>query len=198
MGESGEFERHLRAAQKGDEDGFVHLWRLCQPSLSRYLRVMAGPAAEDLASDTWLQVARTLNTFEGDEAAFKGWLFTIARHRHIDWCRRNSRRKEQLVDVDVLLGWAGTDDPVAAVEERISTDSALALISTLPRDQAEVVTLRVIAGLDVSVVAEMMGRPPGTVRVLAHRGLRKLAGAVTPARMPELSDEDDLVRNKGA
>jgi DNA-directed RNA polymerase specialized sigma24 family protein len=33
----------------------------------------------------------------------------------------------------------------------------------------------VVAGLEVARVAELMGKPPGTVRVLAHRGLRRLA-----------------------
>ena len=35
--------------------------------------------------------------------------------------------------------------------------------------------LRAIAGLDVAHVAAIMGKRPGTVRVLAHRGLRTLA-----------------------
>ena len=34
--------------------------------------------------------------------------------------------------------------------------------------------LRVVAGMDVARVAEIMGRTPGSVRVLCHRGLRRL------------------------
>jgi RNA polymerase sigma-70 factor (ECF subfamily) len=49
------------------------------------------------------------------------------------------------------------------------------LIATLPADQAEAITLRVVAGLDVSRVATIMDKRPGAVRVLAHRGLRRLA-----------------------
>ena len=39
----------------------------------------------------------------------------------------------------------------------------------------EAIALRVVAGLDVGRVAEIMGKRPGTVRVLTHRGLRRLA-----------------------
>jgi RNA polymerase sigma-70 factor, ECF subfamily len=46
---------------------------------------------------------------------------------------------------------------------------------TLPRDQAEVVLLRVVAGLDVAQVATITGKRPDTVRVVAHRALRRLA-----------------------
>ena len=61
----------------------------------------------------------------------------------------------------------------------------VALIATLPRDQAEVVMLRVVAGLDVADVARIVGKSPGAVRVAAHRALRRLAArleraAVTP------------------
>ena len=48
-------------------------------------------------------------------------------------------------------------------------------MATLPADQAEAIVLRVVAGLDVQRVADIMGKRPGTVRVLTHRGLRRLA-----------------------
>ena len=49
------------------------------------------------------------------------------------------------------------------------------LVAQLAPLQAEVILLRVIAGLDVDSVARLVGRRPGAVRVAAHRGLRRLA-----------------------
>jgi RNA polymerase sigma-70 factor, ECF subfamily len=169
--EANEFDDLLRLAKKGDADAFAALWRIFQPGLLRYLRVIAGQAADDLAADTWLQVIRKLTSFEGNDRAFRAWICTIARNRHIDWRRQTARRKESLVEVDVLDRIPSLDD----TETPMSTQSALALIATLPADQAEAVMLRTVAGLSVSAVAEIMGRPPGTVRVLCHRGLRRLA-----------------------
>ena len=57
----------------------------------------------------------------------------------------------------------------------LATQRAIALVSTLPPLQAEVIMLRVVAGLDTEVMAELLGRSPGAVRVAAHRGLRRLA-----------------------
>ena len=62
----------------------------------------------------------------------------------------------------------------------MSTEAALTLIATLPRQQAEVIAPRVIAGLDVDQVAELLGKSPGAVRVAAHRGLRTLAVRLAP------------------
>jgi RNA polymerase sigma-70 factor (ECF subfamily) len=165
------FEDLLGLAKKGDADAFSRIWTIFQPGLLRYLRVIGGQAAEDLAADTWLQVIRKLTTFEGNDSAFRAWICTIARNRHIDWRRQTARRRESLVESDVLDRIPTLDD----TETSMSTHRALALISTLPPDQAEAVMLRTVAGLSVSAVAEIMGRPAGTVRVLCHRGLRRLA-----------------------
>ena len=62
----------------------------------------------------------------------------------------------------------------------MDTAVALALIGSLKADQAEIVALRVIAGLDVAAVAKVTGKSPGAVRVTAHRGLRELARRTAP------------------
>jgi RNA polymerase sigma-70 factor (ECF subfamily) len=165
--------RALRAAQDGDERGFATLWRALQPAVLRYLWVVVGEAAEDVASETWLQAARDLDRFSGDVAAFRGWLFRIARHRGIDERRRAGRRREDAVDSpgDGLRA----RDAAAEVMESAETRWALALIASLPADQAEAVMLRVVAGLDVAATAKVLGKRSGAVRVATMRGLRRLA-----------------------
>ena len=169
------FEAVLAAAVRGDDEAFAALWRDLQPPLLRYLRVRAPDVAEDLANETWLEVIRGLGRFTGDEQGFRAWLFTIARHRTIDWRRRLVRQQPELLPADALPDRAAADDPAADALGAIATRGALALIATLPADQAEAIVLRVVVGLDVAKVAALMGRRPGTVRVLTHRGLRRLA-----------------------
>ena len=77
--------------------------------------------------------------------------------------------------IEVLAERPATDDPAEMAIQAMATEHALALIAQLPPDQAEVVVLRVVAGLDVTQVATIMGKRPGAVRVLGHRGLRRLA-----------------------
>jgi RNA polymerase sigma-70 factor (ECF subfamily) len=170
------FEFVLESARAGDEAAFAVLWRDLHPALMRYLRVVAGDDAEDIASETWSRVASLLTLFEGGEDNFRAWIFTIARRRAIDWQRHAARRPAIPVAPDSYhLAGHSADDPSDVALEAISTDAALELVATLPPDQAEVVMLRAIAGLDVTRVAEIVGKRPGTVRVLAHRGLRSLA-----------------------
>jgi RNA polymerase sigma-70 factor (ECF subfamily) len=169
------FAAVLAAAVGGDEDAFGMLWYDLQPRLLRYFRVVAPGAAEDLASETWLRIIGGIGRFQGSEPAFQAWVFTIARHQVLDWRRRAARKPTQDLPVTELAESLAPDDPAADAVEGASTRAALALIATLPADQAEAIALRVVAELEVSRVAELMGKRPGTVRVLTHRGLRRLA-----------------------
>lgn len=170
-----DFAGALAAARQGDESAFAKLWRDVHPALLRYLQVMGAEAADDVASEVWLDVARRLRTFGGDESAFRGWLFTIARRRVIDSWRRAARSPIRSVPEPHLFEQTGRDYTAEGAAERISTQRALALIATLPPEQAEVITLRVVAGLGAREVAELLGKSPGAVRIAAHRGLRRLA-----------------------
>ena len=174
-----EFPGVLRAAASGDEGAFAQLWRDAHPPLLRYLRLVAGDAAEDVASEVWLEVARRLRRFRGSEQDFRGWLFTLARRRVIDLRRSCARRPVRLTAETAELDRPATDDTAAVALENLSTEGALALIGTLPRYQAEVIVLRVIAGLDVAQVARIVGKRPGAVRAAAHRGLRALAARLS-------------------
>src|SRR5439155_19254197 len=86
------FPSVLARTRDGDASAFAILWREFHPSLLRYLRVTTNDAAEDVASETWAGVAASITRFDGDEAQFRAWLFTVARRRAIDHFRRESRR----------------------------------------------------------------------------------------------------------
>ncbi|HET9188474.1 MAG TPA: RNA polymerase sigma factor [Acidothermaceae bacterium] len=167
------FEQTLAAARSGDEQAFGTLWRALHPPLLRYLRVLAPKIADDVASEVWLQVIRGLRGFSGDEAGFKSWLFTIARNKVTDSARQAARRPLEISDDDISPAVA-PDDTAAQALERFDTEAALALIATLPPDQAEIIMLRVVAGLEVADVARVVRKSPGAVRVTSHRALRKL------------------------
>jgi RNA polymerase sigma-70 factor, ECF subfamily len=176
-----EFPAVLEAAQDGSEAAFTRLWLDANPALVRYLRVIAPESAEDVAADTWVQVVRGLRRFRGDEAAWRAWLFTTARRRMIDASRRRSRRREEPLHDVPAEALPLTADAADEAMERLGTRSAIALLSRLPELQAEVILLRVVAGLDTNAVARLLGRSPGSVRVAGHRGLRRLAEILSRA-----------------
>ncbi|MET7709684.1 RNA polymerase sigma factor [Micromonospora sp. NPDC005413] len=175
---TGELSGAVSAAQAGDEEAFRVLYRNLQPGLLRYLTVLVGADAEDVASETWLQISRDLPSFTGGE--FRAWTVTIARNRAMDHLRRLRRRPSLPVPVHALVDLASDADTAERASETIGTETALALIATLPPREAEAVLLRAVIGLDAESAGRVLGRRAGAVRTAAHRGLRRLAALLEP------------------
>src|SRR5437870_934091 len=87
-----EFQAVLARTRAGDAESFAVLYRSIQPGLLRFLRSQDGRHAEDAASETWLDVARGLDSFTGGESDFRAWVFTIGRRTMIDNVRVELRR----------------------------------------------------------------------------------------------------------
>src|SRR5690348_17345536 len=160
-------------AQHGDAEAFRLLYRDIQPRLLRYLHALAGQDAEDIASETWLQVTRDLPGFTGSYDGFRGWVATIARHRALDHLRKTARRPPALpLPADDLAARPAPADTAQAAIDAAATGTAIALIATLPPDQAEAVLLRAVLGLDAATAGHILGKRPGAIRTAAHRGLK--------------------------
>jgi RNA polymerase sigma-70 factor, ECF subfamily len=170
-----DLDEALRAASRGDEAGFVALYRDLQPRLLRYATALVGAEAEDVTAETWLQVARDLRGFRGDLDGFRGWVSTICRNRAMDWARTRQRRPADPTEMDVLAEHPDAADAHGSAMEGMSTRWAMAQILSLPQTEAEAVLLRAVVGLDATAAGKVLGKRPGAVRVAAHRGLKKLA-----------------------
>jgi RNA polymerase sigma-70 factor, ECF subfamily len=181
----------LSKARAGDEAGFLLLWDALQPRLLRYLQVVGCDDVDDVAGETWLQVVRDLPKFKKDNAdEFRAWLFTIARHRAIDAARSRKRFIDRILATQPAAPAATAGNPVEdEVLHQLSTQQAVAMVAALSKDQAEVVALRVIAGLDTDAVARLLRKSPGAVRVALHRGLRTLSDDPRIKQIEEVARE---------
>jgi RNA polymerase sigma-70 factor (ECF subfamily) len=170
----GDLDESLLAAREGDEDAFRTLYRDLNPRLLRYVRTLVGDEAEDVTSEAWLRIARDIASFDGDADAFRAWAATIARHRAFDHMRYRRRRPIAGTPVDELPEPPASDDTETTALDALATQTALAMLAHLPREQAEIILLRVVVGLDAKTVAGILGKRVGAVRMAAHRGLRRL------------------------
>ena len=169
---SGEaFESVLAAAQAGAEWAFSDLYEQYNPLLLRYFAARAPREADDLAAETWVGAASRLRSFDGDEKSFRSWLFTIAHRRLADHWRSHAEGAGEPAAGAADLG-GGPEDIVIGAES--AQAAARKIASVLGPEQAEVVLLRVVGGLDLEQVSQILGKKPGTVRVIQHRALKKL------------------------
>jgi RNA polymerase sigma factor (sigma-70 family) len=141
-------------------------YRVLAPAVLGYLRAEHAPDPEDLLGETFLQVARDLRRFKGDEDELRRWVFTIARHRLIDERRRRSRRPHVVDERPPDLAAPPPDESLDAC--------LIAALECLSADQREIILLRFVADLPLRSVAAMTGRSAGAVKALQHRGLERL------------------------
>ncbi|MGW6395745.1 RNA polymerase sigma factor [Streptomyces sp. NPDC055103] len=176
LGDDAELTAAVLAAQDGDENAFRTVYRAVHPRLVGYIRTLVGDGdAEDVASESWLQIARDLDRFSGDADRFRGWAARIARNRALDHIRMRGRRPAVGADDTELTERPAEADTANEALEALATGRTMHLIAQLPQDQAEAVVLRVVVGLDAKSAADTLGKRPGAVRTAAHRGLKKLA-----------------------
>ena len=100
-------------------DVYTYLYSLCHDA----------SLSEDLASDVFLEVVKSISTFRG-ESDIKTWLFSIARHRWFAYLKRKNRQvqTESIHDLYDTAELGATDDfneVAEVIREILSSESAL-------------------------------------------------------------------------
>lgn len=168
------FEATLDAAKTGADWAWAKLYGELAGAVTGYLRTRGASDPDDLCSETFLQVARGIQTFSGDETSFRSWVFVIAHRRLIDSRRTASRRLETVDDPDGIeqLPLAGSVDDDAI--DNISSDRVWQLFQNLTADQRDVLALRVIGDLSLEQAAKVLNKSVGAVKALQRRALASL------------------------
>jgi RNA polymerase sigma-70 factor (ECF subfamily) len=168
-------------AERGDREAFASLFSHFAPRVKSYLMRLGAPqeAAEELAQETLLTVWRRAAAFDPDRAAASTWIFTIARNLRIDLSRREARVTSPDDPSQYDPGPAAPDEALSAVEDEGRIGRALA---TLPREQAQVITLAFFADKPHSEIAKDLGLPLGTVKSRLRLAMGRLRGALAESR----------------
>lgn len=165
----------MEAVRAGDLTAFQALYERHRRGVFTFLLRSVGdrPTAEDLLQETFLRVFTRREGYR-PTAAFRIWLFTIARNLLID--RFRQARGHTDVNGTPALETAPSPDPspLERAEARELAERLEAAVRQLPPSQREILLLSRFAGLDPHEVAEVTGASPEAVRVALHRALRRL------------------------
>jgi len=182
----------VESTQRGDRAALEELLIRQLPALQAFLRLRMGPelrakeSCSDLVQSVCREVLRGLSGFEyRDEAGFRAWLFTHARHkvlhkqRNLHAQRRDAARELPLSrgsEDNALLDCYRT---LCTPSRVLAADEALAHIEAafdaLPEDYKEAIVLHRLVGLSHAEIAAKLDRSEGAVRNLVYRGLSQLA-----------------------
>lgn len=171
-----EEQQLIELACAGDHDAAERLIRTHQSSLYSYILRLCGrpDLAEDIVQDAFVRVLMNLHRFD-PRFRFSTWLFTIAKRLLVN----ASQKHRPLYDSDIVGSWgAGPGDPsLPAVREESRTTSRKAIddaLDQLGMEQREIIILFHQQEWPISMIAEYMKMPEGTVKSHLHRGRKKM------------------------
>lgn len=129
--------------------------------------------SEDLVSDVFLEVVKSIASFRG-EADMKTWMFSIARHKWIDYLRKKNRRAE----IEVLSELVGEEQEAGNnPEERYLDKELLERVQVLLEEEPErtrnIVNLR-LEGYSFYEIGKLQGISESSARVIYFREKEKL------------------------
>jgi RNA polymerase sigma-70 factor (ECF subfamily) len=176
----GNAESELRAlwlqAQAGDEviyrDVLCRIARLLRAYLRR--RMAGSPdEVEDLVQECLLALHLQRASYDPAQP-LSAWIYAISRHKLIDFWRRNRRygaQNDPIDDVDELLLVGETGDSTSNMD-------LARLLAELPEVQRRAIELTKLEGLSGAEAAAQIGMTEGAIRVLVHRGLKRMSQLV--------------------
>lgn len=171
-------EELFASARGGRPQAWAELYALMRPRLFRYarLRLATDEQAEDAVSETMTRAIASADRYR-EGAGPAAWLVGICRNVVFETYRAGGRTRP--VDPERLLRTSSpTPEPGPAerVVARSEEEQMRAAFERLSPEDQDVLSLRVVAGLDAEEVATTLGKRPGAVRMAQSRALSRLRG----------------------
>lgn len=173
--------QQIAAAQAGDEAAWRDIHRMLAPSILGYLRMNGARDPEDVMGEVFLHMARKIRAFSGSPSGFRSWVFTIAHHRMVDDHRSRTRRPLTLVE---NLPEVEADPADLEAFDNMGTQRVRDLLALLTEDQRNVLLLRLVAGLTIEEIADLIGKNVGSTKQLQRRGLNALRKHLESGDLP--------------
>jgi RNA polymerase sigma-70 factor, ECF subfamily len=171
----------LRAMAEGHSGAFDALFeRHSGPVLSFLSRLTASRGdAEDLLQETFLRILTHAKDFRPG-AAFRPWLFTIARNVAYNALQKRKLRSELEVQTDlsesrgVIRLDDGQNDPSRRMQTQETQKKLYKALEDLPAPQREIIVLVIFNGFSYEEAAAITGDSEGTLRSRVFHALRRL------------------------
>ncbi len=163
-------------AKNGDEQAFSLIYRRYFDDIYSYVYWSTGSVevAEDLTEEVFFRVLKYIDKYDGKKAAFKSWIFRIARNLIIDHFRSRSRHFHEALNE----GLGEEDGRLEEIEEQVEEEEIVRLLreglGMLTGEQRQVILMKYFLGMNNQEVGEIIGKRKGAVNSLQNRALNRL------------------------
>jgi RNA polymerase sigma-70 factor (ECF subfamily) len=171
----------------GDSAAFARLHCLVARRLAAFARRLGCPfdEVEEVVQEALIAIWRQAGRYDSTQSAPYTWMCMIVRSRLLDSYRK--RKRDTLEDIDAPAGAEGAVDPAASpceiIEQRQQMSRVAHAMGRIGREQRQVLELAYLSGQTQAEIGATLGKPLGTVKTLARRGLIGLREAMSHAAM---------------
>lgn len=172
-----------RTVTRGDREAFQRIidehasavYRTC------YRILRDSRDAEDATQETFIAAYRAMGSYRG-EGSLAAWLSRIAARRSFAIVGR--RRPMESLEISAATVPVSDDagDPEVSAIRADRRRRLIALVATLPETHREVIALLYFGDRTLVEIAQLTGRPIGTVKTHLHRGLVQLRRSMEERR----------------
>ncbi|HSL87431.1 MAG TPA: RNA polymerase sigma factor, partial [Bacteroidales bacterium] len=138
--------------------------------------------AQDITAETFFKALKSIGNFSWQGIPFSAWLYRICTNEIAAYYRKGAYRAVSMDDL-ISKGFRfaseyDLEEEIIAAENALERATELQLYSQaikhLPQKYQDVITLRYFADKKLNEIADILGKPEGTIKSLLHRGIEKL------------------------
>lgn len=161
----------------GDGDAFDQIHEIFNARLFTFLARLSNrrDLAEDLLEETWLRLVKHAHRLRPD-TNLAAWLFTVARHLHVSYCRtRLLEDSRQAALIGLWPSASGERTPFELLEASEAQQRIARAVASLPIIYREAFLLSAVEGLKPSQAADVCGVSSEAMRQRLSRARQLLA-----------------------
>lgn len=149
------------------------------PRLGSVIRSYLGTDdVDDVLQETFIKVFKNIKKFRG-EAKLSTWLYRVAINVCNDIIAKRKRKREYLTDFQEddekpFLEPPAPNDVFREVMNELSYEELTNIIAKLPEEDRLLIKLRDIEGLSYEEMAQILGKPNGTIKSRLHYARKRL------------------------
>ena len=122
-----------------------------------------------MVQDTLLTLHAKRHLFD-PKYPFGVWLTTIARHLWIDYLRSHGKQIDPYTFMQLY--------PQSEEHTQHTYEDVQRLLNNLSPDYAQIIDMVKLKEMSVQEVSQETGRSPSSVKVMVHRGIKKMSNAL--------------------
>ena len=167
-------ERELVERAKEDPDAFGALYDRYFPQIYRFAfsKVRDQSRAEDVTSEVFFKALKNIKKYTYEGHPFSSWLYQITVNAVADHYRGPVGKE---VDLEETAAMPSSEPSVLdEVVRRERSRQVWSMIDRLPTQQRTAMILKFGEDRKIDDIAVIMGKSPGAVKLLLHRGVERL------------------------